>query len=351
MVIDKKVLLDWLLEEENPMVKYNTLVNILDKPVGSPEASEALRDMMASRPVSAILRGLEAGYGDQKAVTRWGEPAAMAGYVPKYRGAAWRLIFLAQAGVDPEGPRVAGLCEHILRHAYSERHGTFAVSFRTKTWCKDALMPCFMGNMVWSLCAMGYGDRPEVRNGFRFLVEHQRFDDGDWKTPKSYPYREKQDRCWGAHTCYWGVTRLLKAMTAVPDSYWTVEALDAKRKAIDFVLLHRLIWSSHTPDRPVSTKTTNPARLTAPLTYYDDAVEIASNLLALGVRHEAIDSTVEYVKEKADMNGRWAADNTPGPLDAPFARKGKESKWVTYRVLRMLKLADMLEKNRQPHYR
>ncbi|MFH2112510.1 MAG: hypothetical protein ABIJ47_14775 [Candidatus Bathyarchaeota archaeon] len=340
---DEAALLDWLLEADDPMVRYNTLVNILNKPVDSTEVSEASRAMMSSRPVSAILRGLETGITDKEAAAKWGEPAATAGYVPKYKGAVWRLIFLAQAGADPEDPRVAELCQHILRHAYSEKHGTFAVSFRTKKGYNDALMPCFMGNMVWSLCAMGYGEQPDVRNGFRFLVEHQRFDDGYWKTPNTYPYRGRGDRCWGTHTCYWGVTKLLKAMTVVPDSYWTVEALEAKRKAVEFVLLHRLIWSSHAPDRPVSTKTTNPTRLTTPLTYYDDAVEIASNLLALGVQHEAIDSTIEYVKDKACMNERWAADNTPGPLDAPFARKGRESKWVTYRVLRLLKLANMLK--------
>jgi len=336
-------LVDWLLGGDDPMVRYNTLVNIMDRPVDSPEASEALRAMMASRPVSTILKGLEAGHRDEEAAARWGEHAVAAGYVPKYRGAAWRLIFLAQAGADPSDPRVSGLCEHILRNAYSERHGTFAVTFRGKTGYSDALMPCFMGNMVWSLCSMGYGDRAEVHNSFRFLAKYQRFDDGDWKTPNTYPYMGRRDRCWGAHTCYWGVTRLLKTMTAVPGSYWTVEALEAKAKAIDFVLLHRLIWSSHSPERPVTTTATNPTRLTAPLTYFDDAVEIASNLMTLGVRNEAIDSTIEYVKEKADKNGRWQAENTPGPLDASFAKKGQESKWVTYRVLRMLKLAGMLD--------
>ncbi|OGD53346.1 hypothetical protein A3K81_04580 [Candidatus Bathyarchaeota archaeon RBG_13_60_20] len=340
---DKAVLLDWLLEADDSMVRYNTLVNVLDRPVDSTEVLEARRAMMSSRPVSTILKGLEAGIMDKKAVAQWGEPAAMAGYMPKYRGAVWRLLFLAQAGADPNNPQVRSLCEHVLENAYSEKHGTFAVSFRARNGYNDALMPCFMGNMVWSLCIMGYGDRPEVSNSFRFLVEHQRFDDGGWKTPNAYPYRGRRDRCWGAHTCYWGVTKLLKAMTAVPNDYWTDEALDAKRRSIEFVLLHRLIWSSHSPDTPISTKATNPTGFTAPLTYYDDAIEIASNLISLGARHEAIDSTIEYIKEKADANGRWQADKTHGPIDAPFARKGQESKWVTYRVARMLKLAGMLQ--------
>ena len=341
-MMDKVALLDWLLEADDNMVRYNTLVNILDEPGDSTEVLEARRAMMSSRPVSVILKGIEAGIVDEKAVAHWGESAAMAGYVPKYRGAVWRLLFLAQAGVDPDNLQVRSLCEHILEHAYSEKHGTFAVSFRTRNGYNDAMMPCFMGNMVWSLCSMGYAERPEVKSSFRFLVEHQRFDDGDWKTPNTYPYRGRRDRCWGAHTCYWGVTKLLKAMTAVPDAYWTAEALDAKRRAIEFVLLHRLIWSSHSPDRLISTKATNPTRLMAPFTY-DDAVEIASSLLYLGVRYEAIDATIEYIKEKANVNGRWQADKTPGPIDAPFAKKGQESKWVTYRVMSMLKLAGMLQ--------
>jgi len=218
-VIDEADLLEWLLEPDDPMVRYNTLVNILDEPINSPEVSEARRAMMLSRPVSAILRELEAGIVDEKAIAKWGEPAATAGYVPKYRGAVWRLLFLAQAGADPDNHQVRSLCEHILENAYSEKHGTFAISFRTRKGLNDAMMPCFMGNMVWSLCSMGYTERPEVKRSFRFLVKYQRFDDGDWKTPNTYPYRGRRDRCWGAHTCYWGITKLLKAMTAIPDNY------------------------------------------------------------------------------------------------------------------------------------
>jgi hypothetical protein len=135
--MDKAALLDWLLEVNDSMVRYNTLVNILDKPGDSTEVLEARRAMMSSRPVSAILKGLEAGIVDEKAVARWGESAAMSGYVPKYRGAVWRLLFLAQVGSDPENPQVRSLCEHILENVYSEKHRTFAVSFKTRNGYND----------------------------------------------------------------------------------------------------------------------------------------------------------------------------------------------------------------------
>jgi hypothetical protein len=49
-VMDKVALLDWLLEADDNRVRYNTLVNILDKPGDSTEVLEARRAMMSSRP-------------------------------------------------------------------------------------------------------------------------------------------------------------------------------------------------------------------------------------------------------------------------------------------------------------
>jgi hypothetical protein len=80
---------------------------------------------------------------------------------------------------------------------------------------------------------------------------------------------------------------MLRAMTAIPESYWTAEAVEARRRGVEFVLLHRLMHSSHDPSKLITTKNTRPTRLSAPLTYFDDAIEIASTLLKLGVSDPA----------------------------------------------------------------
>jgi len=102
--MDSAAILDWLLEPDDPMVRHNTLVNVLDRPADSTEVVEARRAMMSERPVSAILKGLETGIVDKKALAQWGEPAATSGYVPKYRGAVWRLL-LPRPGPTPITPR------------------------------------------------------------------------------------------------------------------------------------------------------------------------------------------------------------------------------------------------------
>ena len=47
---------------------------------------------------------------------------------------------------------------------------------------------------------------------------------------------------------------------------------------------------------------------------------------------------------KRNTANRWILENSPGPLDAPFDVKERESKWITFRALRMLKLAGKLDR-------
>lgn len=342
-MVDERVL-DWLLERTQPWVRYNALVDLLDVPRGSVEARGALAEMMCTPPASRILERLDEdeGYTNRAAEAKWGVAAVRGGYVPKYRGAAWKLLFLAEMGADPTNEGVRALCEHILTYAFDPRYGTFNIRLDAGGRPDYTLIPCFMGNMVWALCRLGHGGRREVRDAFDWLVRYQRFDDGDWRPPTSFPYKGSRDRCWGRHTCYWGVTKLLRAMTVVPSGFWTPEAEAVREKGVGFVVKHRLICSSHNPTRSITVNNTRPQRLTAPLTYYDDAVEIASNLLSLGAEDEAIRETIHYVLVKRNDRGRWALDNAPGPVDSPFGSKGCENKWITFRVLRMLKLAEGL---------
>jgi hypothetical protein len=336
--------LEWLLEPGDPWIRYNTLVDLLNASRSNSEVRETLTEAMKTPPILRILASLnpEGGYSNDAAVAKWGTPAVAAGYKPSYRGAAWKLLFLAEARADPDDNRVRRLGEIILANAFSKERGTFGVSFHGS---EVYMMPCFMGNMIWALSRLGLGSRPEVRSTLDWLVKYQRFDDGDWRPPTVFPYRGVRERCWGRHTCYWGATNLLRAMTVVPMGFWSPEAEEAKRRGVDFVLAHRLLWSSHNLSKPISTKNTRPQRLTAPLTYYHDAIEIVTTMLKLGVEEEAIEDAVEFVLSKRNEAGRWVLDNAPGPVDAPFGLKGRESKWITFRALRMLKLAGRFESN------
>ena len=79
----KESLLDWLLEETNPSVRYFTLRDLLGKGEEDPQVMAAKQTVSASKVVQRILskQNLE-GY--------WEEPANP--YHPKYKASYWQLF-------------------------------------------------------------------------------------------------------------------------------------------------------------------------------------------------------------------------------------------------------------------
>jgi hypothetical protein len=49
-------------------------------------------------------------------------------------------------------------------------------------------------------------------------------------------------------------------------------------------------------------------------------------MLSLNVRGNDDNDAVEFVTRKRNNAGKWILENSPGPLDAQFGSKGRESK-------------------------
>ena len=328
--------LDWLLEKSNPSVRYLTLVNILNKSDDADEVIEARKDLMEQGAVKKILshQAPDGGFVSETMIKRYGELIARSGYQPNYRGTIWQALFLAQLGADKDDERIKKLCQFILDANYSEQYKVLGIYAQRQ----DGLVtiPCFTANMVWALSKFGFHDDQRVQDSLRWLLKYQRFDDGDFKTPQEWPYRGNRDRCLSKHSCYIGCTQALKAMTAIPEQDRSPEIKAFIKKGIDFVLLHRVYKKSRAYDEPIRK---DYELLAFPLTYQDDILQILETLLFFNIRDRAIDATIEFILSKRTDSGRWRLEKTVSSSSsyAEFERKGKESKWITYRAINVLK--------------
>jgi hypothetical protein len=78
--------IEWLLETDNPSVRYLTLRDLLGKPESDSETRQARQDIMSRGVVPKILaKQNEDGY--------WDEPERF--YMAKYKGTVWQLLILA----------------------------------------------------------------------------------------------------------------------------------------------------------------------------------------------------------------------------------------------------------------
>lgn len=319
---------EWLLEEENPSVRYFTLRDILDSPEDDRAVRSARREIMRRGTVPEVLE-------------KQSSPAYAAAYprfyTDKYDGLVWSLIVLAELGADAT-PQIRAQCEYLLANAQETQDGGFSMhtAQRTGGGRITEVIPCLTGNMVWSLIRFGYLDDPRLQKAIAWMTRYARFNDGVEETPQVPPY-DRFEMCWGKHVCHMGVVKILKALSAIPDEQRkTGDVGETIQKATEFLLMHHIYKRSHDLRR-----TSKPGWLKFgfPLMYQTDALEVLDILTGLGVHDSRMDEAVDAVVAKQDTMGRWHAENTFGSdrLLVPIGQKGEQSKWITLRAVRVLK--------------
>lgn len=322
----KAGLIDWLLEGDNPSVRYFTLVDLLNISMDDPQVVHARQEILKSSPVVKIL-GKQSGGG------YWGKAEDF--YIhSKYKGTIWQLIILAELGAPGEEPRLRQTCDFILKYSQDHQSGGFAyLGTADQGGRHDAIIPCLTGNMVWCLIRFGYLQDPRLQQGIDWITSYQRFDDGNQAKPKGWPY--EFEKCWGRHTCFMGVVKTLKALAEIPPGMRSVSIENTIQKGCEYLLQHHIF--KHSKDLSQVSK---PEWLSFgfPLLWNTDVLEISEVLTRLGCCDLCMQEAIDLIQSKQDSQGRWALENTfNGRMLVNIERLGQPSKWITLNALRVLK--------------
>lgn len=318
---------DWLLEKENPSVRYFTLKDILDRPEDDGEVQAAKGELMQRGIVPGMLqRQREPEY--LQAYPRF--------YTYKYKGLVWSLIALAELGATAT-PQIKEQCEYLLENSQERQDGGFSqnTAVRTGGGRITEVIPCLTGNMVWSLIHFAYLHDPRLQKATGWMTRFMRFNDGVAEDPQVPPY-DRYEMCWGDHTCHMGVVKALKGLSAIPMEERTKEISGTIQKAVEFLLIHHIYKRSHNLKQK-----SKPGwhKFGFPLMYQTDVLEILDILTGLGIADSRMDDAMGIVLAKQDDMGRWKAENTYNSdrLLIPMDREGEPSKWITLRAMRVLK--------------
>jgi hypothetical protein len=318
---------EWLLETDNPSVRYFALTDLLEKPETDSEVVAAKQEIMQTGKVPKIL-------GKQNSQGYWEAPDKF--YTAKYKGTVWQLIILAQLGADGNAERIKKACEFIMDNSIDRESGGFSVwhSKRTGGGRHNGVIPCLTGNMVWSLIHFGFLDDPRVECAINWITTYQRFDDGDVQVPKVWPYDKLTD-CFSKHSCHMGVAKALKALAAIPVNKRSAEIKSTIAAGVEYWLIHHIHKKSHD-----LTKVSKPSwlKFSFPLMYQTDALELLDILTALGYRDPRMQEAIDVVVSEQDDDGRWTLERTfNGRFQTNIEQKGKPSKWITLNALKVLK--------------
>jgi hypothetical protein len=317
----------WLLEEDNPSVRYFAMVDILGLGQKDKRVAAARKAIMMQGIVPKILAGQkEGGY--------WEEPEDF--YIrTKYKGTVWQLLILAELGADGRDPRIRKACDFVLEFSQDRQSGGFAyLGSRGAGGYHSAVIPCLTGNMVWSLIRLGRLNDDRVQRGIDWITAHARFDDGESRAPKCWPY-DKREPCWGKHTCHSAVAKFLKALAEIPAGERSAEVRRTIDGATDYFLSHHIYKRSHDLTRALKPKW---LKLGFPTMWDGDALEVFEILARLDCRDPRMQAAADLIFSKQDAQGRWTLENTyNGKFRINIETKDRPSKWVTLLALRALK--------------
>jgi hypothetical protein len=171
-----QAVIDWLLERDQPSVRYQTLTDLLERKQDDPEVREAHSQIPRIGWARDILR-----LQNRRGLWESHEPRNVREWlnflrVPEYVATTWRALVLCDLGLTSNDPRIRKIADRFFE--YKLRMGSMINIFTEEV--------CYVGNTARMLTRFGYGDDFRVRKLYDWLLEDQR-EDGGWNCSQGTP--------------------------------------------------------------------------------------------------------------------------------------------------------------------
>ena len=322
--------INWLLEEENPGVRYLALRDLLELPADDPELMAAREKAHRDGPIATILDAMhQDGY--------WVEPGS--GYLPKYRSTVWSIILLGQLGTSiDQDPRIQVACHYLMEHAFNET-GQFS-----SNGSPSGTIDCLQGNLCAALLDLGYEDL-RLDSAFEWMARTVTGEGLTSLQDKKAPLRYYAGKCGpvfacGANNslpCAWGAAKVMLAFSKLPVSQRTPLVEDAIQQGIEFLLGVDPLDATY-PSGWNAKPSGNWWKFGFPVFYVTDILQVVEALAGLGMGADLrLKNALEFIHNKQNQDGRWLLEyDYSGKTWCDFGIKKQPNKWVTYRVLKVL---------------
>ncbi len=321
----------WLLEKDDPGVRYLALRDLLDLPADSGELRAARKAAHQHGPIAAILTKMdEAGY--------WARPGP--GYNPKYRSTVWLIILLAQLGASvEEDQRLARTCAYLLDNNLTE-----GGQFSTST-APSGTVDCLQGNLCWALLELGCDD-PRLTQAFDWMA---RTVTGEGIAPitdrnavvRYYAYKCGPGFACGVNNqqpCAWGAIKVMLALSRAPVGQRTARMKRAIKRGGEFLFSVDPATAAY-PTKDDAKPNRSWWKFGFPVFYVTDLLQNVETLVQLGYgRDKRLANALAIIRDKQDDQGCWPLEyEYTGKTWVDFGIKKRPNKWVTLRALRVLK--------------
>ncbi len=306
--------LPWLLEEENPCVRYRTLTELLDRPQDDREVAAAKKAIPAWPPAARVLEMAT----DPEHFAWPGRTKLTAAQPGRDIGMAARL------GI-PSGHPALRKAADFLRSRLPDVRGS----------------DCYLPELV--MASVRYGDPADrkIRRLVETVARNETLADGNRSPTVAFG---RAQTCCGSHSCHSAVVRALDCVASVPEGLRTKTMRGFLKRGVEYLAAHRLYEKNHHRFRPIRS---GYPQLHQPwgLDWKTDVLDLLDVATRMGMADSpALADALRLLLEKQRPDGRWLLEvgcRTDRPLLAnvlwDVEKPGEPGKWVTLQALLMLK--------------
>lgn len=328
--------LHWLLESDNPGVRYLAMRDLLDLSPDDRALKSAREAAHREGPIAQVLSKMnKEGY--------WVKPGA--GYHPTYRSTVWSIVLLAQLGASIYiDRRIEHACNYLLNHALT-KDGQFSM---VSASAPSGTVDCLQGDLLWSLMELGYDD-PRLKKAYEWMARTVTGDGVAPITDKDAALRYYAGKCGpsfacGANNklpCAWGGVKVSRAFGKLPVGQKNPLIRKAIQQGVDFFFGIDPATAKY-PSGYAENPSRNWWKFGFPVFYVTDLLQLAEALVALGYgKDKRLRSTLDIIREKQNEHGQWLMEyDYTGKTWLDFGEKKQPNEWVTLRAIKVLKAVE-----------
>jgi len=326
---------DWLLELEDPGVRYLALRDIVE--ADAAELAAAQKRAHTGGPIAAVLSKMDKeGF--------WVKPGA--GYFPLYTGTIWAVILLSQLGATVDmDKRIATACAYILDHSLT-KHGQFSAN-----GVPSGTLDCLQGGLIYALLDLGCTD-PRLNKACEYMARSVTGEGIAPMTDRKASLRYYAGKpgpvfaCSGTYRkpCAWGAVKVMLAFGKLPVEKRTPLMKRAIKVGVDFLFSKDPATADYPigySPKPSGKPSGNWWKFGFPSFYATDVLENVEALARLGYGNDPrLANALQIICDKQDNQGHWLMEHSyTDKTWGDFGLKKQPNKWVTLRALRVLKRA------------
>ena len=303
---------DWLLEEENPSIRYRTMRELQELPESDPNLQLAKKQISSYQPVKNMLEAMHPeGYWEQI------NPRSKKSYgkdVEYMRDTThFILAYLAELGMTRKDPKIEKAANRYL--SLQQPDGDFFRHFS-----------CLYGFNIRTFMLLGFKDDPRLKKTIDLMKKSIRYDNG-YLCDTHEGKRKRRP----VKSCVRGSAKVLYSLGELPE-LWDESF---SKKIVEYFLNRNILYQTTNPETYVR----KDAGLTMfPFYWGFGLIDVLLPLAKMGYGHDPrIESAWNVLARHKTEEGKYILDSNWKSKYWKFEKRGLVSKWITFYAYLCLK--------------